>query len=355
MSRPTSRRRRGSAAAVVVAVASATVLVGLLAGCSDDGSHRARGPSTTPAASPSTTTQQNAPPIPATTREDCPRRAAGRPRRGGARTPPGRLRGDPGRPVFGVRACASWRSTTPWPSSPWAPSPTAHPSRRPSSAPTGSPQLGPDAWVSRVTGRYSLAGYDTATREFESYFTVVRRGAELAAGRRHRRGHPGAGLGPARRSPSCAARRPWSWARGPASRLRPYLALGNLAVKRVDAVWTAPVEQPPGPRGAAHGGADGRAGRPGQGLRGPGRRRHGRSVRRTGPCRRRPGRRQPRPPSPPCESRGQQVVVSHEATHVAIRRDDRPSRCRCGCPRGWPTTSATATSGRPGAGSPRRC
>ena len=34
-------------------------------------------------------------------------------------------------------------------------------------------QLGPDAWVSRVAGRYGFAGFDEGTREFETYFTVV--------------------------------------------------------------------------------------------------------------------------------------------------------------------------------------
>jgi hypothetical protein len=99
-------------------------------------------------------------------------------------------------------------------------------------------QVGPGAWVSRVSGRYSLAGFDSAQRDFESYFTVVHRtdGWRLA-------------------DDSDGGTQPQVWdlprltvlrgptvlvvGTGPASRLRPYLQLGTLAVDRVSSVWTA--------------------------------------------------------------------------------------------------------------------
>lgn len=100
-------------------------------------------------------------------------------------------------------------------------------------------QLGPDAWVSRVPGRYSLAGFDTATREFESYFSVVRRGAEWKLVD----DTDGGTQVQLWDLPSFTVVRSATTlviGSGPHSRLRPYLTLGNLAVTRVDAVWTAP-------------------------------------------------------------------------------------------------------------------
>ncbi|QGN57568.1 hypothetical protein [Nostocoides sp. HKS02] len=103
-------------------------------------------------------------------------------------------------------------------------------------------QVGPDAWVSRIAGRYTIAGFDTAPREFESYFTVVRRsdGWKLA-------------------DDTDGGTQPQLWdlpdftvvkspttlviGSGPASRLRPYLALGDRAVPRVTRVWTVPWKQ----------------------------------------------------------------------------------------------------------------
>lgn len=100
-------------------------------------------------------------------------------------------------------------------------------------------QVGPGAWVSRVSGRYSFAGFDAGDDDFESYFTVVRRGtgwklADDADG----------GTQP----------QPWDLPRmtvlrspttlvvgsGPVGRLRAYLALGDVAVRRVRQVWTVP-------------------------------------------------------------------------------------------------------------------
>ena len=111
------------------------------------------------------------------------------------------------------------------------------PEPAPALAPDRATQVGPQAWVSRVTGRYSLAGFDTAQREFESYFTVVRRGDDWKLA-----------------DDSDGGTQPQLWdlpsftvvrsrttlviGPGPASRLRPYLSLGDLAVRRVEQVWT---------------------------------------------------------------------------------------------------------------------
>ena len=98
-------------------------------------------------------------------------------------------------------------------------------------------QVGPEAFVTRVQGRYSLAGYDRAQREFESHFTVVRRGSRwLLADDSDGGTQPQLWDIPAFtvvRSPSTLV-----VGSGPASRLRPYLALGDTAVTRVKAVWT---------------------------------------------------------------------------------------------------------------------
>ncbi len=113
------------------------------------------------------------------------------------------------------------------------------PEPAPALAPDRVAQLGPQAWVSRVAGRYSLAGFDTAPREFESYFTVVRRddGWRLAD---DTDGGTQVQLWDLPRFTVLRSSTTLVVGTGPASRLRPYLALGNLAVKRVDAVWTVP-------------------------------------------------------------------------------------------------------------------
>ena len=99
-------------------------------------------------------------------------------------------------------------------------------------------ELGPDAWVSRVRGTWSLAGFDTGQRDFESYFSVVRRDGQWRLA-----DDTDGGTQP----------QPWDLPRftvvrdgpvlvmgsGPASRLRPYVALGERAVADVRRVWTA--------------------------------------------------------------------------------------------------------------------
>jgi hypothetical protein len=111
---------------------------------------------------------------------------------------------------------------------------------------------------------------------------------------------------------------------GPASRLRPYLALGNLAVKRVDAVWTAPwhsrlVLVVPGTAAqmAEQVGQDkGSVAQVAAVTDGPfdARGRAGADRVVVNPA-----------AFATLQDRGKQVVVTHEATHVAIRSTtDRP-------------------------------
>ena len=178
-------------------------------------------------------------------------------------------------------------------------------------------QLGPDAWVSRVAGRYSLAGFDTATRDFESYFTVVRRGADWRLVD-DTDGGTQVQLWDLPKFTVVRSATTLVVGSGPASRLRPYLTLGNLAVKRVDAVWTAPwnshlVLVVPGTASqmAEQVGADkdavGQVAAVTDGPFGPqGRAGADRVVINPGAFSN-------------LQTRGKQVVVTHEATHVAIR------------------------------------
>ncbi|WP_460932781.1 hypothetical protein [Phycicoccus ginsengisoli] len=97
-------------------------------------------------------------------------------------------------------------------------------------------QLGPDAWVARVEGRYSLRGYDTATRGFESYFTVVRREghwllADDTDGGTQTQAWDLPGFTAVEGDATLVL------GTGPESRLRPYLALAEQAVAQVREVW----------------------------------------------------------------------------------------------------------------------
>jgi hypothetical protein len=191
----------------------------------------------------------------------------------------------------------------------------------PEPAPALSPervaQLGPDAWVSRVAGRYSLAGFDTATREFESYFTVVRRGTDWRLVD-DTDGGTQVQLWDLPKFTVVRSATTLVVGSGPASRLRPYLTLGNLAVKRVDAVWTPPwnsrlVLVVPGTAAqmAEQVGADkGGVGQVAAVTDGPfdpqGRAGADRVVINPGAFAN-------------LQTRGKQVVVTHETTHVAIR------------------------------------
>jgi hypothetical protein len=301
--------------------ASAALLVGLLAGCSGAGpGGSGRAPAqTSGAAQPSS--QQNVP-DPSTAREDAldallaARAAAVRnhDRAAFAATLDNPSSG------FGLRQLAQYDALAALPLGTFA---YGTPEPAPELGADRVAQLGPQAWVSRVTGRYSLAGYDTSTREFESYFTVVRRGSTWRL---------------ADDTDGGTQVQPWDLPRftvvrstttlvmgtGPASRLRPYLALGNLAVPRVAAVWTARwnsrlVLVVPGTAAqmAEQVGQDkGSVGQVAAVTDGPfdakGRAGADRIVVNPGAF-------------ATLERRGQQVVVTHEATHVAIRATtDRP-------------------------------
>ena len=319
MTRATPRRRGPLRAGVAVA-ATAVLVVGLLAGCSDDGTGTGRS-SGTARVSQTATTQQNAP-DPSTAREDAltallsARAAAVRDH---DRAAFAATLDDP-RSGFGLRQLAQYDALAKLPLGSFG---YGTPEPAPELGADRVAQLGPQAWVSRVAGHYSLAGYDTASREFESYFTVVRRDA----GWRLVDDTDGGTQVQAWDLPSFTVVRSSTtlvMGSGPASRLRPYLALGNLAVKRVDAVWTAPWNSRlvlVVPRTAAQ-----MAEQVGQDkdsvaqvaavTDGPfdttGRAGADRVVVNPGAF-------------ATLESRGQQVVVTHEATHVAIRATtDRP-------------------------------
>ena len=100
-------------------------------------------------------------------------------------------------------------------------------------------QVGPDAWVARVSGRYSLAGYDAGQRSFETHLTVVRRGS----GWRLADDSDGGSQPQLWDLPDLTVVRSKTTlvvGSGPASRLREYLRLGDEAVTRVSRVWTRP-------------------------------------------------------------------------------------------------------------------
>ena len=214
------------------------LLVALLSGCSDEGSGTTPRPSsgpTAPSSSSSTTTSDGT--ATSSTREDAlsdlltARAAAVRSR---DRAAFAATLADPSS-GFGLRQLAQYDALAQLPLGTFT---YGTPEPAPELGGDRLAQLGPDAWVSRVMGRYSLRGYDTATREFESYFTVVRRGEVWRLADDTDGGTQVQAWDLPRftvvRSPTTLV-----MGTGPASRLRPYLTLGNLAVKRVDAVWTA--------------------------------------------------------------------------------------------------------------------
>lgn len=100
-------------------------------------------------------------------------------------------------------------------------------------------QVGPQAWVARIRGRYTLEGYDRAPREFETHLTAVHRpdGWRLA-------------------DDSDGGTQPQLWdlpdlrvlrspttlvvGSGAVPDLESYLRLGDAAVRSVDTVWPAP-------------------------------------------------------------------------------------------------------------------
>jgi hypothetical protein len=184
-------------------------------------------------------------------------------------------------------------------------------------------QVGPDAWVSRVNGRYSLAGYDTAQRDYDTYFTVVRRGTgwKLAD---DTDGGTQPQLWDLPRLSVLRTRAVLVVGTGPAGRLRRYLTLGEVAVRQVRDVWTPRwkgrlVLVVPSTAREMAGQAGQQVGQVAQVAAitdGPfdpqGRAGADRVIVNPEAFAR-------------LQERGQQVVLSHEATHVAIRATtDRP-------------------------------
>lgn len=320
MTRPGSRRR-GGLRARVAAVASATLVAGLLAGCSGAGSGGSGRASSQPSPATQSSSQQNAP-DPSTAREDALSAllaARATAVRDHDRAAFAATLDDPGS-GFGLRQLAQYDALATLPLATFT---YGTPEPAPALGAERVAQLGPQAWVSRVTGRYSLAGYDTSSREFESYFTVVRRGStwrlvDDTDGGTQVQPWDLPGFTVVRSTTTLVM------GTGPASRLRPYLALGNLAVQRVDAVWTVPwtsrlVLVVPGTAAqmAEQVGQDkGSVAQVAAVTDGPfdaqGRAGADRVVVNPGAF-------------ATLERRGQQVVVTHEATHVAIRATtDRP-------------------------------
>ncbi|SDO84300.1 hypothetical protein SAMN04489867_0730 [Pedococcus dokdonensis] len=305
---------------LVVAMLVAGLVGGLLGGCSDRADPRTSASTTVPATA-SATTPPDAP-DPSTAREDAltdllaARASAVRrhDRRAFAATLDDPASG------FGLRQLAQYDALAKLPLGTFS---YGTPEPAPELGAERLAQLGPDAWASRVAGRYALAGFDTSTREFESYFTVVRRGADWRLADDTDGGTqvqpwdlPGFTVV---RSPTALV-----MGSGPASRLRPYLSLATLAVKRVDAVWTAPwnsrlvlvVPKTTAQMAEQVGQDKDSVAQVAAVTDGPfdtnGRAGADRVVVNPGAF-------------ATLERRGQQVVVTHEATHVAIRATtDRP-------------------------------
>ncbi len=99
--------------------------------------------------------------------------------------------------------------------------------------------VGPDAVVVRVRGRYTLAGYDRSDREFETYLTFVHRAggwriADDTDGDTQPQLWDLPGLRAVRSTTTLVA------GNAPETTMRAYLALGEKAVRRVGRVWPRP-------------------------------------------------------------------------------------------------------------------
>jgi len=188
----------------------------------------------------------------------------------------------------------------------------------PALAPNRARQVGPKAWATTVTGTYTLAGFDRAPQHFDATYTVVRRpgGWRLAddtdgatprqlwdlPGLKVLRGRSGIVIGDA-----------------PLARMQAYRVMTDSAVARVSGVWgrdwgSKVVVVTPSTKGEfasllsrpADKGLDQVAGIT-QGVIEPGRRAQGDRV-------------VINPKTfTALESRGRQVVITHEVTHVAAR------------------------------------
>ena len=97
-------------------------------------------------------------------------------------------------------------------------------------------QLGPKAWVARVRGTYSLAGYDRAPRPFEAAYTLVRR----PGGWRIADDSDGATAFQMWDLPGLRVRRSGNAlvvGNAPEARMSDYHAIADAAVRRVTGVW----------------------------------------------------------------------------------------------------------------------
>lgn len=100
-------------------------------------------------------------------------------------------------------------------------------------------ELGPGAWVAKVRGRYTLSGFDSAPRSYETHVTVVRRGdrwmlADDSDGGTQTQLWDLPDLSVARSGTTLVV------GSGPATQLRPYVQLGDRALAQVAAVWKQP-------------------------------------------------------------------------------------------------------------------
>lgn len=97
-------------------------------------------------------------------------------------------------------------------------------------------RVGPDAWVAKANGTYSLAGYDRAPRSFEATYTLVQR----PAGWRIADDTDGATPLQMWDLPRMTVLRGRSGiviGNAPESRMRDYIATADSAVRRVTGVW----------------------------------------------------------------------------------------------------------------------
>ena len=100
-------------------------------------------------------------------------------------------------------------------------------------------EVGPDAWVARVEGRYTLKGWDRRPRTYETHLTVVHRpsGWRLAD---DSDGGTQAQLWDLPDLQVVSSRRTLVVASGTVRDLEGYLRLGDRAVRAVEQVWTRP-------------------------------------------------------------------------------------------------------------------
>lgn len=100
-------------------------------------------------------------------------------------------------------------------------------------------QIGPDAWVAKVTGRYTLRGFDSAPRSYESHFTLVRRGDRwLLADDSD--GGTQAQLWDLPQLAVAQSRTTLVVGSGTEATLQPYVQLGDRALAQVARTWQEP-------------------------------------------------------------------------------------------------------------------